>query len=67
MNQNFSKFQNYVEDKLTKLEVEQTDLKSKVLSLEKTKHADRSLSLISPALSNRQTIDSRIQDVISEA
>lgn len=35
MNQKFSNLQNYVEDKLNKMEVEQTDLKNRLLNVEK--------------------------------
>lgn len=42
MTQTFSKFQNYVEDKLSKIEVEQTDLKNRMLNLDRGRYSDNS-------------------------
>ena len=64
MNGQFSKFQNYVEDKFNKMEVEQTDLKNRLLNVEKVRMIDHSPSPISPlaTLTQKNTIDNRAQE-----
>ncbi|CDW88195.1 UNKNOWN [Stylonychia lemnae] len=60
--QNFQTFQNYVEDKINQLEVENTDLKNRLLNNEKQRlQSDRSNSLISP-LQSKPSIDFRTKE-----
>lgn len=68
MNTQFSKFQNYVEDKLNKMEVEQTDLKNRLLNVEKQRMIDHSPSPISPltTLTQKNTLDNRVQDELQK-
>lgn len=42
-----SRLQNFVEDKISKMEVEQTELKNRLLNIEKQKIIERSPSLVS--------------------